>query len=486
MRKTALYLAMLLAVSQIVSCGGEAMPGETKTPDTTTEPEVTSASDDPGLPDKTFGGAEVNFLTISERHNANNYSIEVFAGEMNGEPINDAVYKRNTFVEEKYDVKITETKSDDPKTDANLSIMAGDDTYQVLLVGMDECMGIAQDGGLVDLNEVPYIDLSRSWWDQRVNDAMTFGGITYLAAGDINIMDDNATWVTFFNKRIAEDYNLPDLYEVVDSGKWTMDELLKNARLTNTDLDGDSEITYKDRFGIGTDDWNFSNLLLGAGCKYWQDNGSTLECVFYNDKTLSVCDKIFDIFYDEPTTVNSDLYWGIVEGTPNSTVLRKSFGEDRMTFYIASMLTYSLMRGMESDFGLLPLPKYDESQENYISSILPRNASSLSIPKTNQNLEMTGIVVEAMAAKSSTTLTPAYYDYTIYGKGMRDEDSARMFDLVKQNRAVDIGAVFDFGGLIAGLHKLLHNDSRDVASCYASLIDGAKEAAKKTIEEIYN
>ena len=99
MRKTALCLASLLAVSQIVSCGGEAIPDETKTPDTTTGPEVTSASDDPGLPDKTFGGAEVNFLTISERHNANNYSIEVFAEEMNGEPTNVTVEANTAFAE---------------------------------------------------------------------------------------------------------------------------------------------------------------------------------------------------------------------------------------------------------------------------------------------------------------------------------------------------------------------------------------------------
>lgn len=483
MRETAFLLAAILAAC--TACG-ETAPGSKTVSDTTTQAESTTASDDPGLPPKTFGGETVNFLVISENHNANNYSQEIYAEEENGDALNDAVYKRNAYVEDMHDVKITETRADNPTESARTAILADDDVYQVLMMGMEECMTIATMKGLYNLNDVEYLDLTRAYWDQNVNDMLTNRDICYMAVGDINIMDDNATWVTFFNKKLAADYQLPDLYKMVDEGTWTMDVLLKNARITNTDLNGDNEITWEDRFGIGTDKYNFSNLLMGAGELYWDWNeADELEPVLYNDRAISVMEKIFELMYDEPTTVNSDKYWGIVSGTPNSTVLRKSFNEDRMTFYIASMLTYSLMRHMESDFGLLPMPKYDEMQESYYSPILPRNASALAIPVTNTNTEITGYIVEAMAAKSSTTLRPAYYTYTIEGKGLRDEESARMLDIVLSTRIVDFGSVFDFGGMVAAFQDLTLTNSTDIASTYAAYVDAAKTACAEVIDMLY-
>jgi len=484
MRKTAFLLAVILA--SCTACGETAPVVDESVTEAATTVEVTTAPDDPGLPPKTFGGESVNFLVISEKHNANNYSQEIYAEEENGDPLNDAVYKRNVYVEDTHDVKITETRADNPTEAARTAILAGDDIYQVLMMGMEECMTIAQMKALYNLNDVDHLDLTRSYWDQNVNDMLTNKGICYMAVGDINIMDDNATWVTFFNKKLASDYKLPDLYKLADEGKWTMDVLLENARITNTDLDGDNEITWEDRFGIGTDKYNFSNLLMGTGELYWDWNeAGELEPVVYNDRAVSVMEKIFKLMYDEPTTVNSDQYWGIVSGTPNSTVLRKSFSENRMTFYIASMLTYSLMREMESDFGLLPMPKYDEAQESYHSPILPRNTSALAIPVTNVNTEMTGYIVEAMAAKSATTLRPAYYTYTIEGKGLRDEDSARMLDIVLSTRIVDFGAVFDFGGMVAAFQDLTLKNSTDIASTYASYVNAAKTACAEVMATLY-
>ncbi len=486
MNKTVCLFLCLVTVLSAMSCSETKVPSEKI--DTQPEFVFTEAPENTGpkLSDTTYQGETVNFLVISENHNANNYSVEVFSDGMDGDPINDAVFLRNTYVESTYDVKITEYRADDPAASAKTAILAADDVYDVFLIGMDECIQAALLGGLLDLHAVPYVDLTREWWDSNINDAMTIKGITYAAVGDINIMDDNATWVTFFNKKIAADSGLPDFYKIVDDGIWTMDTLLLNARLTNMDLDGDGEITYLDRFGIGTDKYNFTNLLLGSGSRFWDsDNSGNLVNVFYSERTMAVCEKIFAVMYDAPTTVNADLYWGKVEGTPTSTVLRKAFGEDRMTFYIASMLTYSLMRGMESDFGLLPLPKYDETQEQYYSAVLPRNASAVSVPKTNQRLELTGTILEAMAAKSADTLTPAYYDCTIYAKGIRDEDSARMFDIVRANRIVDIGAVFDFGGMIAAFQDMTLRMDTNISSKYAKLIEKAQKAADESMATLY-
>jgi len=76
------------------------------------------------------------------------------------------------------------------------------------------------------------------------------------------------------------------------------------------------------------------------------------------------------------------------------------------------------------------LGKYEPSQEGYFTTYNYANASSLSIPVTNSRPSETGLVVEALAAESMYTLTPAYYDIALERKYMRDEESREMLDII--------------------------------------------------------
>ena len=62
------------------------------------------------LPDKTYDGEEVMFLTSLNLGYDWYTSYEIYAEEMNGQLINDAVFQRNTVVEDLLDIKIAETK----------------------------------------------------------------------------------------------------------------------------------------------------------------------------------------------------------------------------------------------------------------------------------------------------------------------------------------------------------------------------------------
>ena len=49
---------------------------------------------------------------------------------------------------------------------------------------------------------------------------------------------------------------------------------------------------------------------------------------------------------------------------------------------------------MKDDFGIIPYPKYDETQTEYISSASSNFLSVCAVPVTNDDLENTGAFME--------------------------------------------------------------------------------------------
>ncbi|MBQ4605419.1 MAG: hypothetical protein IJB15_01860, partial [Clostridia bacterium] len=96
------------------------------------------------------------------------------------------------------------------------------------------------------------------------------------------------------------------------------------------------------------------------------------------------------------------------------------------------------LREVDFEYGILPLAKYDEAQEEYHT--LSQDAYSLfCVPLNAGNLEMIGAVTEAMAYESWKSVTPAYFEVAMKTKYSRDEASSQMLDLIRE------GAAFNFG-----------------------------------------
>ena len=121
---------------------------------------------------------------------------------------------------------------------------------------------------------------------------------------------------------------------------------------------------------------------------------------------------------------------------------------------------------METDFGILPLPKYDEAQEDYITFVNPAG-SCLTVPITVASVERSGIVLEAMASESYRYLTPAYYNTALQQKYTRDNESAEMLDLLLQNRVYDLAMIYSWGNINAEYRSLADNNKTDLASVVA-------------------
>jgi len=102
---------------------------------------------------------------------------------------------------------------------------------------------------------------------------------------------------------------------------------------------------------------------------------------------------------------------------------------------------YVCARDFEGTFGVLPLPKYDSAQEDYVT-ICDAGCNCLSVPITCRDPELTGALIEAMSAYSTNTVVPAYVDVSLQTKVARDEESGEMMQIVMDARVMDFGYLY--------------------------------------------
>ena len=437
---------------------------------------------EPDLPDTDFGGGIINFLVRSENYHWYWCSREIYAEQETGEPLNDAVYRRNRHVEGKYNFEIKEYRSDAPFGDAQRAVKAGEAAYDVFMLGLHEGAVLAQNKYLADLYFVPHIDLARPWWDQRAVGQLNIGGRIYYALGDINTQDNDSIFVSFFNKKLIADYALDDPYRLVKNGEWTLDKFNQMITEISRDLDSDGVMNENDLYGQLGEELGAYIIFAGAGGRITVNNSENYpELAINTEKTSNIIDKMLINMGDRNLTLLANDYSGRYNN-PWDELTRPMFKNNQGLFYTIGMGTGNLLRDMEIDFGVLPMPKSDAIQAEYYCPVTSSTASAVCIPATNARLEFTGLALEAMAAESMYTVTEAYYDINFMHKNLRDDESVEMLKIILASCSYDLGYMFNFGGLVDIFTPMAKRNVNTFASDYEKRAERAQKDIDKLIE----
>ena len=159
------------------------------------------------------------------------------------------------------------------------------------------------------------------------------------------------------------------------------------------------------------------------------------------------------------------------------------FADGQLLFRAGEHLCFPHLRDTELNYGILPLPKYDEAQESYHTPVGSWDGAYVCVPKSTENEERTSTIIERTAYISSQIVTPAYYERTLEGKYIRDEDSYDMISIEIKNRMYDIGLMFDFGGMQTSITSLATNGRTQFASMLRSIQSLAEKAISDTNAE---
>ena len=140
---------------------------------------------------------------------------------------------------------------------------------------------------------------------------------------------------------------------------------------------------------------------------------------------------------------------------------------------------------MKDDYGILPMPKYDENIDGY-HSVSEQNVQWGAVPVTVQDPEFVSAVAEALAYYSRLYTTPAYYESTLKFKDTRDDSSMEMIDIVMNGRDTDFLFINPLGGMNEIFKKVFNTGENTFVSQYTSLETAAEATLQNLIEEYEN
>jgi ABC-type glycerol-3-phosphate transport system substrate-binding protein len=483
------FIALLVfsVLAMLTACAGDEQtdaapkkdPAEASDSGGDETPETKNERFEPNLPEIDFGGYE--FRALVPTNNAyGSYTFDV--EEENGDNLNDAIYKRNRYIEEKYNVVLTQTEISDfwPLIDMfKKCVTSGSDDFDVST--QNRSLNLVTQGYCLFPDDLPYIDMAQPWYAHDLNETYRIGNKYFIAYSDECMSVYDAVIALCFNKALTRDLGLENPYELVKNGNWTHDKFFDMCRAAVSDLDGDGTMTDTDRYGILSQfDEFLGNFWVASGIKtIGKDSDDMLALnLAGNELLLEILEKtrqnvygdkkiFFDTYKDKVTSFQSDLV----------DVSHKQFENNLGLFLTAKMVRIPYLRTMEADFGIVPFPKYDESQNRYYAAI--NGAWPKIVPNTAPNPERTSVILEALAAESKNLTIPAFTEICLKTKYARDEESQEMLTIILNSVTEDLGTTIFWDSVKDGLISEVMGKGN-----FVSVIEKRSAAWEKLLNEM--
>ncbi|MCL2517595.1 MAG: hypothetical protein FWF15_03430 [Oscillospiraceae bacterium] len=478
---------ILLCVLIFSACAsnGNSANKETTANNTENDPsETTTGRIEPDLPAMNFNGAVYRVLGREVPAYPQFSNFEISVESMNGEIVNDAVYERNSRLEERYNCVIEQAVFEDTAINLTKSVLAGDDLYSLAFIKMIDAGPLAANGNFYDLYSLKYLDFSKPWWRQDVNKAVSVEGRLYYTTGDFNMIEKQRTYIMMYNKDMAKDFELGTFYDFVYDNTWTVEKMLGLATAVSDDIDGDGVMTDKDRWGIGLDSGNaFFTFVNGLdNFIVTKDNKDVPLLTINNDHTISSVDKVLSLLNDKSISYYCEQFSGKVtyDYWYTSTYM---FYDGNLLFLVGFPHGLKdISANSEVDYGVLPFPKYDEKQAQYIATPDPVGVLMLTIPSSAKDVDFASFMLEAICASSKYDVMPKYYEDSSKTKYMYDEQSPLMFDLIFSGLRYDLGTMYNWGDMKGIFYAISTGGTNNFVSKYTAVEEKAFTQMEATLE----
>lgn len=481
-RTLSLLLASLLVLSACGSDTPEAVETTKMGGGTTAADTEEDALTAPELPPLDMGGETVTILT----HSWGTYEplniIDITAEEENGEPLNDATYRRMLAVGEKYNCVIEELNANNADQLLQTTVTAGDDAYAFAIIRSNKLTSLMTGGYLTDISEIPHLNPDAPYYDQGSRSAFAIGGSEYGLTGDLTMNLYYTTFCAYFNKQLMEDYKLGSIYDTIRDGGWTIDEMFRLGKNTAVDLDNNGISDNQDSYAFTYIYDDLEGLLNAGGFRYAELNrAGEIQIAYETETAMDMLLRLFDLLSDEAVSFN------VHTRSPQANIDEVGMFMNRQAMFSLAGIYYApQFRDMKDDFGIIPFPKFDEKQKEYLTPMFSVCIPITVVPRSNADLDAAGILIEEMSYLGRKDLYPAVFDTLLKGKIARDDDSIEMLDIIFGNTFYDPGLIFNFGDVRTGLRGMFFSTKENgfasffesVRTMVQSEIDALMEAIK--------
>lgn len=483
-------LSLVLAMLTIALLFSGCTEGKTDDPKITTVVSTDQAGDttedkySSNLPPMDF--EERTFLVLGYDGGAltqfNN--IEIWRENLTGDVVGDAVFTRNATLKEKYNFIVKQDLRLSAQWEAQTLYMANEHVYDAVLYPCASMIQHAQQGFLLDLNDVPYINLEHASWDQKANSELTIKGRTFLANSDFLLQLKERTYFMMYNRELLHSHDKYNgVYiedEYVNNGTWTIDTYYEIAKEYSEDLDGGGTGHIADQWALCADGFNVASCFAyGGGYRLGNNVDGEIVLADIDVKMLDVVDKSLKATIDPYLTLTSS---SNLEGVTLRIGI-DTFVDGRALFLSDLPSSFDIgLKNIEFEYGILPYPKYDEGQSSYYTMFNWDFAATCAIPFTAAESEFVGYCLQAITEESTKTTLEAYYETKCKLQNAYDQRCADMLDILFTTVSFDVAAIFDVGGLASILRSEIFNYYP--ANVFKRLYDRKVDTAQGAIDKI--
>ena len=401
-----------------------------------------------------LGGKEIRILAWDGGVPYHEFNMDF--EEIDKYVLGQEVYNRNTKVQVRMNIKLSFTRVSGyngtynseylPKAEAMITENSVDSFA---------CYSMASTplmvrGYLKDLSAFPVLDFNAPWWSQDLIERASLYDRLYFASGSISPSLLGQSWAMFFNKSMADIYlsekltemGATTVYDLVDEGKWTLDNFMTLAKSVTI---AGTEKTADETYGFVTDHVAYDPFFFGADLRTLDnaaDGSLQVSDAFGSAKTIELCDKLLNFFR---TNSVGAAYDRSVGGTKYTFTVNSAWHKGNALFSnqcLGNLATQKQNSAVGEDgIGVLPMPKWNEDQEKYVSTAgFP--FTLWCIARASDRQQATATTIECLASEAYRLTEPALYEEVLKIQSTDGEGSAndrRMIDLVRDTIVIDAG-----------------------------------------------
>ncbi len=480
LRFFALLLAILMVGVLLVAC---------KDPETPVDPGKTPGTDDPNkdpdqnpdefLPEnvdvneliQTFEKKDYEqeeFVVLASSTFQNIFTIHQFPVDdaSPGDMIQNSLYNRDALLEDYFNVQIVyDDRLDTAMFSQLLATSSGSGDYDLVLGNLSNVtVPMFNNDLLYDLNQMELLDFSKPWWHQKAVDSFTYNDRIYFATGAITNRSVYAAYAMLFNRAALEDLEMESPYGMVAENRWVWDNFLSMVENSASDV-GDSWTTEDSFYGLAPSSDSETAFFYGCGGRFLTKDETGEYLV-----TLGTEDN-YDILEDVANLMNTDDVFNYVEVYDSVDLFRES----KALFLPQALCDLTMLNEMVDPYGIVPMPKYSELQEQYFSNANMWISTMAMVPVGVEEVEDTARIIEAIAAVSQYTSFDAQYETILLDRQALDAESEACLRLVVDSVAYDWLYAFDMAGMGSEIRELIRKGETDYSSLFAEKQDVLEE-----------
>lgn len=500
----ALVLALIMLAMCMVACGSDQNDGGSPVyTEGSSDTEDSGASEDE---DPLIAEIDEYIDELSASYNLKGKTFTYFGigweapekDQETGDVQSDAFYFRQREIEEAFEITwenrlagASESTESATVEEIKQDVLAGVGAYDAAYGNGMHCQNLLANDALYNMSSFEVLDFDRAWWPEGLIDTYGIMGETYFLNGPIVSYFYKDGSCVLFNKQVAEDYGLGDVYSVVKSGDWTWDKMFEMAACVPQNENGSGAYRYAAPSGPSAIMSHDVPLTL------FDDEGKPYYADSVPAEIYDIASKLSTVFSDGSQTAcrldeapgNNDLPFEEKYGYENENEM---FEDEKILFLFSTTNNAATLRTMDVQFGILPYPKGSDTQEDYVSPAYIDAFRNVFVPKSIREPEKTDVILEAMAALGYKYFKPVYYDTILKGRSVHDYDSKEMIDIIFNTKRFDLLPIIDKGantssyGAITNVYRIAVEESADtLTSRYflqAKIVNSNIKSILKNIE----